>query len=279
MKCSLPTLDIFLQKVTVCFECLLLLAATTGSTGGDWVEIFRDDFDTDGFLDPSKWNAVNKTSEVNLELELYTPAAVTVKGRHLVLKSNRSLTGYTSGRVDTQHKFAFQYGEIEWRAKIPSGQGIWPALWLAHPECDAAVDCRASNHWPPAVSVMEIRGDQPKKIISTVFYLTRDSDIKSQNRIYESPVDMSLDFHTYRMSWTRDLLITYADEIEILRVTDPSKIPKIPMQVVMNTAVGGTFPGGPDHMTMFPTYFLIKYVVVRQQKGAAVEFIVPLAGN
>lgn len=56
-----------------------LLSTSTG-TGVSWVEVFRDDFNRAGFLDPTKWNADNVSSTVNAEMEFYTPDEVSVHG-------------------------------------------------------------------------------------------------------------------------------------------------------------------------------------------------------
>ena len=54
---------------------------------------------------------------------------------------------------------------------------------------------------------------------------------------------------------------------KVLRLTDPTKIPQVCMQIVMNVAVGGRFPGPPDEATAFPTHFLIDNIVVRQRNA------------
>lgn len=76
---------------------------------------------------------VLKKGTVNEELHHYMWDDVWQEQGFLFLRSQRRSYGgrqYTSGRVDTRNKFQFQYGEVEWRAQLPKGRGIWPALWL-----------------------------------------------------------------------------------------------------------------------------------------------------
>ncbi len=42
----------------------------------------------------------------------------------------KTTTGYTSGRIKTKGKKEFTYGRIDIRAKLPTVQGSWPALWM-----------------------------------------------------------------------------------------------------------------------------------------------------
>lgn len=37
---------------------------------------------------------------------------------------------YTSARIHTQGRVAWRRGRIEVRARLPRGQGLWPAIWM-----------------------------------------------------------------------------------------------------------------------------------------------------
>ena len=109
--------------------CTVLLALVTVSLVGksrglNYVEVFRDDFN-DNTIDSSKWNKINAPSRVNAELQHYVEDDTWEEKGFLFLRSQKRNYGdrsYTSGRVDTQNKFKFQYGEVEWKAKLPKGQ-------------------------------------------------------------------------------------------------------------------------------------------------------------
>jgi beta-glucanase (GH16 family) len=71
----------------------------------------------------------------NNELEYYTnkPTNTFVSNGNLIIEARKEYVngfGYTSGRMTTQNKKTFKYGRIDIRAKLPVGQGIWPALWM-----------------------------------------------------------------------------------------------------------------------------------------------------
>ena len=67
-------------------------STTTDPGEGGMVEVFRDNFERPGFLDPAKWNAVNHSSTVNEELEFYTPDDVIVQGIDYTLEKQNSKT-------------------------------------------------------------------------------------------------------------------------------------------------------------------------------------------
>ncbi|XP_055328805.1 fibroblast growth factor receptor 3-like [Paramacrobiotus metropolitanus] len=183
----------------------------------------------------------------------------------LMERGNTTTANYTSGRVDTGKAFNFLYGEIEWRAKVPKGKGVWTALWLSHFECPAATVC---SHWPPAVSVIDARGDQTYNIYTSDYYTLKNDQgqptTQSASNTYSSPMDITEDYHLYKLLWTKEKMVWYFDNQEIFSVSERAQIPTDKMQIVMNVAVGGMFPGPPADTTIFPTRFFIDWVVVRQ---------------
>jgi len=227
------------------------------------VEVFRDDFNLNHQVDQSKWNIITAASQVNQELQHYVSDDVWTEHGFLFLRSQRRNWGdrqYTSGRVDTQWKFQFQYGEVEWRAKLPGGNGIWPALWLLHFQCAPAVPC--AGHWPPEIDVMEARGDQPNKIVTTVHY-GRAPNNNHDGKETWGP-DYTADFHTYKVIWDPNQIVWFIDGVQVHKVTEHHKIPHEPMYLIMNVAVGGWFGLNPDWTTPFPTHMVIDYVTVHR---------------
>ena len=67
------------------------------------------------------------------------------------------------------------------------------------------------------------------------------------------------EFHTYAVSWDRDLLIWYVDGREVRRQPTPMDMHK-PMYLLANTAIGGDWAGAPDATTPFPAHFVIDYI-------------------
>ena len=111
--------------------------------------LFYDDF-TDIVLDPTKWYIeTNTESEMNHEKRYtYMPGNITIEDSNLVLTARRECYKggtYTSASINTGKMFSFCYGRLEMRAKLPYGEGLWPALWLMG---DDYFDHRDQDAWP-----------------------------------------------------------------------------------------------------------------------------------
>ncbi|OWA53289.1 Fibroblast growth factor receptor-like protein 2 [Hypsibius exemplaris] len=253
------------------------------------VEVFRDDFEGVS-LDTTKWTASNRYPAVVAMIRqfpvyeeegYYSPTCITVAGRRLDIKSTRGTIEtndgpiqYITGSINTRKHFNFTYGEVEWRAQMPIGRGIWTGLWLLDAACVVSEMC--SNHWPPSISAVDFRGDFRRKFMSSVFYenyTTHESAaIRATNH---SELDLSLDFHVYSLAWTKESLAIYLDGQIILQITDPEKIPQTAMQIVINVAVGGKFPGPTSQTTPFATHLYVDYVVVRQKRTVPANATLP----
>lgn len=227
--------------------------------GTDWTLMFSDDFDGT-VLDVNKWNTCywwGCTNAANHELELYQPDDVMVQYGTLHLRAQqRSANGYnyTSGMIDSHDRFAFQYGYVEMRAKLPKGQGLWPTFWLL-----------SRNGWPPEIDIMENLGHEPNRVHLT-FHYNSSSDHLSSGTHWDGP-DFSADYHTFAVEWNPQRLIWYVDGVEQKRYEDATQIPAEPMYILANLAVGGDWPGSPDASTPFPSYFDIDYIKVWQKNS------------
>lgn len=156
---------------------------------------------------------------------------------------------YSSGLLTTARSFAFRYGYVEARARIPSGKGFWPALWLI------PVD----QSWPPEVDILEARGSRPNRYWTTIHHGRPGRPSRMTRRI-DTP-DLSEDFHVFGMKWTEDHVTWFFDGRPVFRARTPTDMHK-PMYVVMNLAVGGRWDGSPNDTTPFPSEFAIDYVRV-----------------
>ena len=106
----------------------------------DWELVWSDDFDGTS-IDDSKWtHEVNCAGGGNNESQCYTDSDansyVADGALHIVAlpAEEGAEKPYTSARLVTQYKADFKYGRFEMRAKLPSGQGSWPALWWLAPQ-------------------------------------------------------------------------------------------------------------------------------------------------
>lgn len=165
---------------------------------------------------------------------------------------------YASGLLNSAGRVHFLYGSVQIRAKVPKGRGLWPAFWLL-PE---------DRTWPPELDVLEVLGDD-----TSTLHVTAHSGIdlppgkKSvQTGKHIQTEDLSEDFHTYGLTWTKEKLVWSLDGRVVFEAATPADLNK-PMFLVVNLAVGGDWPGAPDAETRFPATFLIDWIRVRQPAG------------
>lgn len=222
-----------------------------------WVLIWQDEFENN-CLASNKWNIEDWSSEKNNELQYYSPSNVNVENGVLKLISkNEQYKGkdYTSGAVHTQGKFDFLYGKAEMRAKLPAGQGMFPAFWMMTDK---------ENTWLPEIDIMEMLGHKPNQVWMVSHWLGEDGKLKSVSTSFQGP-DFSQDFHTFGIEWTPQSIKWFIDDME--RFSISRNIPGESMYLYLNTAVGGNWPGAPDHTTVFPVSFEIDYVRVYKGNG------------
>jgi len=161
---------------------------------------------------------------------------------------------YTSGMINSYHSFSQTYGYFEMKAQLPAGQGFWPAFWLL-PE---------DGSWPPELDVMEVLGNDPTKLYTTVHY---GADNQSQS-LGSTVADMSGGYHTYGVDWEPDAITWYFDGREVYQTATPADMNK-PMYMLANLAVGGYWPGMVDGSTRFPAAMHIDYIRAYAPSGDA----------
>jgi len=226
-------------------------------------------------LDGNKWSKCHWwddggcTIASNQEEEWYLPNNVAVSDGILTLSAIREdfvvtdgrQFGYSSGMVSTgppvytaEPRYAFTYGYVEMRARIPSGRGLWPAFWMLPPTFDSK----------PEIDIFEVTGDDPTNLRMRVHYRDADGSSANQGSSYFGP-DLSADWHVYGLWWTEDAISWYLDGDEVWRY-DGDGISTEPMYLVANLAVGGEYPGPPDDETVFPALFEIDLIRVWQEE-------------
>lgn len=246
-------------RALIVFACLATLASAAIATEPEWVLVWSDEFDGPQ-LDSRRWRIEDASLDKNNELQNYAPDEAYVEDGCLVLRSRRRARGgrqYTSGAVDTRGRFAQAFGRFEIRAKLPPGIGLWPAIWMLP----------ADGTWPPEIDIMELIGDDPRTVHMT-HHAGEYPDLISDGGEFTGP-DFTQDFHTFAVEWTPDRLDWYVDGVK--QATSESEIPQHPFYIILNTAVGGNWPGDPDATTPFPAYHRIDYVRVytRKEPGRA----------
>ena len=195
-----------------------------------------------------------------------------------------SSMSYTSARLTTSGLFSQAYGVIEFRAKMPAGQGLWPAMWMM-PQGSTYGD------WPNSgeIDVFESQG-QDTKLVQGSLHSGHDSGAGHVTQTAKfgdtklEPANFSTtDWHTYDIQWqagtaTKAATLTwYVDGVPYETqsggwVTPNGTTSKDapfdkPFYIILNMAVGGNFVGDPN---LTPGSYDMQVDYVRAYSAAAV---------
>lgn len=251
--------------------CLVvsLLSGSLETARGDWQLAWSDEFDG------SAINTNNWTFDIgngsggwgNNEKEYYTsrPQNVYVTNGILHIIANKESYGgqnYTSAKLKTLGLFSQTYGRFEFRAKLPQGQGYWPALWMM-PEDGVYGGWAASGE----IDVMENKGSNPTNVTGTIHFGGRyPNQAQSYGPSFNFPSgDSVTNFHVYALEWSAYDIRWYVDdqlyEIQTFwwsssnptntSIRNPYPAPfDQPFYIIINLAVGGNFGGDPDRKSV-----------------------------
>lgn len=246
--------------------------------------IWSDEFDYNGFPDPSKWTfETGGGGWGNNELQYYKAndednswvdngmLSITA------LKENFGGRSYTSARMNTKNKFSVQYGKIEARMKLPYGQGIWPAFWAMGDNFDVV-------GWPRCgeIDIMEFVGGPTRnnQVHGTVHWDNNGSHAQHGGS-YRLPSGIFADdFHTFSVVWTPQYIRWYVDGNQFHAIDiRPAGLSEFHQKffIILNLAVGGNWPGAPDASTIFPQTLEVDYIRVYKNTADIQE--IPVAGD
>lgn len=238
---------------------------------------WQDEFDG-STIDNSCWafdlgtgSQYGLTGWGNNELQYYTSRSqnASVSGGLLRITARKESYGgqaYTSARLKTQGKFDQVGGRFEIRAALPTGQGLWPAIWML-PASDSYGTWAASGE----IDIMEARGQQPDRVQGTIHYggSWPDNVSSSGTRIFPAGQSIS-GFHTYALEWDATgspAIRWYVDNVLYATKTSwwtsggvsPAPFDR-PFSMLLNLAVGGNYVGDPNASTAFPATMQVDYV-------------------
>jgi len=210
--------------------------------------VWSDEFNTDGAPDPNKWGYDIGTGSGgwgNSELEYYTNRTQNVFVQNgllniVALKENYNGSAYTSARLLTQGKYAFTYGRIDIRAKLPSGMGPWPAIWMLGSDI-------STTAWPACgeMDIMETNGNNSNKIYGTLHYPGHSGANGNGNTTIISGATTA--FHVYSLVWSATSVNILVDNQVYQTVVNSSSLPfNQNFFILLNLAMGGTFGGTVD---------------------------------
>ena len=193
-----------------------------------------------------------------------------------IVGRNPSGTTYTSARMKTEGLFSFMYGRIEARMLLPESQGMWPAFWLLGNNI-------VTLSWPGCgeLDVMEhIDGSNPPPYaggtppgydwIAGSVHGGTSSKEENGSENYTSNGFSAAAWHTYGMIWTKGQIQYYVDDPSNIYATykstdsawspTPWPFDQGPQFIILNLAIGGSWPGNPDATTVFPGDMQVDYV-------------------
>ncbi len=219
----------------------------TGSGNND-VLVWADEFDIDGAPCSAAWSYDIGTGDNgwgNNESQYYTDNASNViveNGSLKITARAESFSGsdYTSSRLLSYQKFDFTYGRVEARAKLPTGGGTWPAIWLLGSDF-------TTNTWPGCgeIDIMEHVGNQQDRIFSTLHYPGNSGG----NGVTESLIvpNVSDEFHIYSVEWTPTEIQFAVDGNVYHTFSNNASLPfESDFFLIVNVAMGGNFGGAID---------------------------------
>jgi beta-glucanase (GH16 family) len=213
-------------------------------------------------VNTANWNVITASNNANSQLQDYEPWDVYVTNGMLVLESDEVVSGgqtnYTSGEVTSAGLFNQLYGWFEWNGQIPEGQGLWPAYWMLN-----------YVTWPPEIDVMETIGTEVDCNTMSLHWgplppgCIYPWDCGHTENTEYCGTDFASGFNTFAVDWEpwgarfyiNGVIQYYAGNLGNCTNT---------MYLIMDTAVGGTWPGSPDSTTPFPSYNYIQYVHMYQ---------------
>ena len=189
----------------------------------DWTLVWSDEFEGSSIDDDNWTHEVNCDGGGNNEAQCYTDSADNsfVSDGSLKIVALPAEEGaqkpYTSARLNTRYKADFKYGRIEMRAKLPFGQGSWPAFWMMPTD-------EVYGGWPRSgeIDIMEavnlkastIEGTPENHIHGTLHYGQEWPNNDSSGKGYSLPsgANPADDFHTYAIEWQEGEIRWYMDD-------------------------------------------------------------------
>lgn len=281
------TVDSTSYKPTVKF-------ATIPSYDG-YALVWHDEFDNDGL--PSKEWSYEQGFVRNNELQWYQDKNATVADGCLVIegrqervknpdyvegsgdwKLQRKYAEYTSSSLTTQNSFAFHFGRIEVRAKIPTATGSWPAIWLLGDKWE----------WPNngEIDILEyyIKNGRPSILANAcwgdkgLWQAVWNESVTPFSHFTTKDKDWSKKYHVWKMDWDENYMSIYVDD-EFLNKIDlkttynkgyddnfenPFVSNEMKHYILLNLAIGGN--GGTPDISAFPLKYQVDYVRVYQKK-------------
>ena len=244
--------------------------------------VWSDEFDYAGAVDASKWfhqtYPPNNGSWFNNEEQHYTNQLSNSSVDNGTLKitaikesyedpSTGSTKQYTSARLNS--KYAFKYGRVEVRAKLPPAQGTWPAIWTLGKNISETgaywqTQGYGDTSWPFCGEIDIMEQDTNKSKTSGAFHFPDTSGNHTYTYDTIDVSDTGNTWHVYAMEWTAESISLMVDGV-VFHSLNNSQNPYFDNEhfILLNIAMGGGL-GGTIPASFTSSIMEIDYVRVYQ---------------
>ena len=269
-----------MKQLTVLFAIVISVVACNSqkksapeTTTPQWELVWEDNFDLPGLPDSTVWNY--ETGYIrNNEAQFYTnarPENARVENGNLIIEARKDFwegDSITSASINTYGKKSMLYGRIEVKAKLPTGVGTWPAIWMLGNAFNEG------THWPACgeIDIMENVGYDPDTIHANIHTKAYNHSIGTNkgNRIgVEKPYE---NFNVYAVNWFEDHMDFFVNDSLYFSFKNEGTGNDVwpfdkPHYLLINLAIGGGWGGnkGIDD-AIFPQKYYIDYVRVYREK-------------
>ncbi|NNF22899.1 MAG: glycoside hydrolase family 16 protein [Saprospiraceae bacterium] len=192
--------------------------------------VWADEFEVDGAINPQKWfhqtqippggnwwGGIIQHYTNRLTNSYVKDGYLNLVAKKETLEDQGYTKNYTSARLNS--KFAFTYGRVDIRAKLPEGKGTWPAIWMLNKNIDEDgaywdIEGYGTTKWPHCgeIDILEHWGKNQDYVSSALHngsgyggHVTNLGGRKIENA--------STDFHIYSFEWTEQKMIFSIDGI------------------------------------------------------------------
>ncbi|WP_170178387.1 family 16 glycosylhydrolase [Flammeovirga pectinis] len=250
---------------------LTLLPFTIFGQDDCYEMVWSDEFNYSGAPDAEKWGYdTGGDGWGNNEDQYYTDRltnAQVASGKLKITARKENYKGkyYTSARLVSKGKGDWLYGKIVVRAKLPTGQGTWPAIWMLSTDWEY-------GGWPASgeIDIMEHVGYDPNVVHGTVHTESYHHSINTQVGKHIDVSDATSNFHDYILEWDENKIKLYVDDTNYFTFTKHGTYKEWPFDkqfhLLLNIAMGGNWgaAGGPTDDTALPASMEVDYVRVYQ---------------
>ncbi len=241
---------------------------TTSSSQKDWKLIWEDSFEKEDYLDPEKWNVIERNTADWGNYMSGHKDCIWIKDGKLILRGivnkDRSLdtVPYLTGGVNTKGKFAYQYGKVEIKAKLENAKGAWPAMWMLANDPKYGKYPRNGE-----IDLMEHLNYEDQIYQTVHSYYTLELKEKKNPLYYKTTKTNTNKYNIYGMEWYPDKLVFTLNGKESfvyprLKDVDPTQWPfDQPFYIMIDMQLGGSWVGEVEPKDL-PVQMIIDWVKV-----------------